>query len=62
MQRLATQDKVRLRTESIRGLYLVAVKLITVQVTKLSLLNGLGQKRHNLLCKAWIDEGVLYKL
>jgi hypothetical protein len=42
-------------TESIRGLNVAAVRITSVQVTKLPL-QQVRQVRHNLLCKAWTDK------
>jgi hypothetical protein len=46
----ATQDKVRKRTGSIRGLILVAVRLMTVQVTKLP--SYYRVEKYGLICFA----------
>jgi predicted methyltransferase len=47
-------------TENIRALNLAAVKLKTVQMTKLLLQHTIIKIRHDLLCKACPDRGLVH--
>jgi hypothetical protein len=58
MKMFTRLEKVKPHTQNL-SLNLAAVKLTTVQVTKMLLYHELCKIRHNLLHKAWTDGGLV---